>query len=180
MHGGQSRLGVAFVWRGRRGHTKLETVRRSRRTWRPQGECAVSVQWSLWSAHRHGLVQLGVLVVCLGLSGLLGARSTAQGSVRRGVSSEGGGSDADHRWRRAARWLVELLVKILRRLQGNSDCSTPRVDLVAALLQTVNEGGVRQQGASVARDDVTMGEQTASLAETCANLGELTPGPTYT
>ena len=38
-----------------------------------------------------------MLVVCLGLSGLLGAQSSAQGSVRLGAS-EGGGSDADHRW----------------------------------------------------------------------------------
>ena len=80
----------------RRGETRVGTARRSRRTGRPHGECAV--MRSSWSAaHRHGLVQLSVLVVCLDLSGqLLGARSTAQGSVRLGVS-EGGGSDADHR-----------------------------------------------------------------------------------
>eukprot|EP00964_Phaeocystis_antarctica_P015162 scaffold8360_cov54-Phaeocystis_antarctica.AAC.2 len=65
-------VGVAFVWRGGA----------------PGGASA---------AHRHGLVQLGVLVVCLDLSGQLGARSTAQGSVRLGVS-EGDGRDADHRW----------------------------------------------------------------------------------
>ena len=48
------------------------------------------------SAHRHGFVQLGVLVIRL-LSGLLGARCSARGSVRLGAS-EGGGRDADHRW----------------------------------------------------------------------------------
>ena len=75
------------------GATLVGAARRSRRTGRPQEECMVSI---MESAHRHGFVQLGVLVIRL-LSGLLGARSTARGSVRLGAS-EGGGRDADHRW----------------------------------------------------------------------------------
>ena len=91
----QSRLGLlSFGEAGnRRGHTGWGSAPFSSHGAATRGVYTVII---VESAHRHGFVQLGVLVIRL-LSGLLGARCSARGSVRLGAS-EGGGRDADHRW----------------------------------------------------------------------------------
>ena len=75
----------------RRGHTGWGSAPFSSHGAATRGVYTVII---VESAHRHGFVQLGVLVIRL-LSGLLGARCSARGSVRLGAS-EGGRRDADH------------------------------------------------------------------------------------
>ena len=117
----QSRLGLlSFGEAGnRRGHTGWGSAPFSSHGAATRGVYTVII---VESAHRHGFVQLGVLVIRL-LSGLLGARSTARGSVRLGAS-KGGGRDADHRWG-AGREVCGELLRYRRTLRASYSLSTP-------------------------------------------------------
>mgnify|MGYP004231146871 CR=1 FL=1 len=157
----QSRLGLlSFGEAGnRRGHTGWGSAPFSSHGAATRGVYTVII---VESAHRHGFVQLGVLVIRL-LSGLLGARSTARGSVRLGAS-EGGGRDADHRWC-AGREVCGELLRYRRTLRASYSLSTPLQS--AAATQVCDNSMFGALSADTQRFTVERGVSADTQAAAC-------------